>query len=196
MTLEPPKQSPKQSPGVEQDNQPEGQSAILNLYAAFLASLVLGVIPYATAALFSLIFLFGVLVGAYVVQGDAPKDSLKENHATYIIKTFWISSLFLLITFIFGAIYIYSGLDTSALDPCLEKIYEQGPTWVQNATHADIYALVQPCVPGYLEANKMRIITGLAISVAPVLPYVLYRLIRGLSRAAKGYRLAKPRSWF
>jgi uncharacterized membrane protein len=40
------------------------------------------------------------------------------------------------------------------------------------------------------------LITAGVITILPGLVYFAVRFVRGLSRAIKGYRLAKPKAWF
>lgn len=188
MTLEP--------PSVEQDNKPDGQSSILNLYAAFGVSMVLSVLPYASAALFSLIFFFGVLVAAYVMRGNAEPESLKANHATFIIRTLWIGAFFSIITTIAATIYLMNGIDYDPFNPCAQALADKGLVWLEQAGPMEVYAFVTPCMESFMQTNKTLFINSVIIAAAPILLYMAYRMIKGLSRAIKGYRLAKPQVWF
>ncbi|MBL4804335.1 MAG: hypothetical protein JKY71_05665 [Alphaproteobacteria bacterium] len=188
MTLEP--------PSVEQDNKPEGQSTILNLYAALGVSIILSVLPLASAALLSLLFFLGVLIAAYVVRGDSEKDGLRENHATYIIRTLWIAAFFSIPTALAATAYMQYHIDNTPFDPCFQDLANRGIGWLERADYMDIYEIVQPCIQTYIDVNTTIFINAAIIGGGPILLYMAYRLARGVSRAIKGYRLANPRALF
>lgn len=192
MTTEP----AKPSPDAEQDNRPEGQSAIFNLYAAFGVSIILSVLPYASAALLSFFFFFGVLIAAYIIRGNTEPESLSGNHATFIIRTLWIGAFFSVITMGAATAYMMNGVDYDPFAPCAQKLADQGLVWLEQAGPIQVYGFAMPCMEGFVEANKTLFINSVIIAAGPVLLYMAYRLIKGLSRAIKGYRLAKPRVWF
>ncbi len=187
-------QKPPPTPDVTQANKPEGQSTILNLYAVFGVSMILSVMPYAAAAVLSLIFFLGLLIAAYVVRSDAAKDSLKDNHATFIIRTLWIAAFISIPTTLAAAAYMQFNIDYTAFDPCIESLARQSASWLETAPHMEIYAFVQPCVETFLEMNKREFIMTALIAGGPVLAYMAFRFIKGLSRAIRGYRLANPRT--
>ncbi len=188
MTLEP--------PSVEQDNAPQGHSTILALYALLGISMVLSVAPNIWAALMSFVLFFVVLIAAYVVRGDAETDSLKHNHATFVIRTLWISAFFSILTTIAATAYMMSGIDYTPFEPCAESLANQGLTWLERAGPMEIYALVEPCSQNFVDTNKTLFINAIIIAGGPILVYMFYRIIKGLARAIRGYRLANPREWF
>ena len=79
---------------MDEHPQSHGRKAVLNLYAALGASLILSVLPYMHAAALSLAFFTGVLIAAYVLRGKTENNSLIENHATFVIRTLWIGAFF------------------------------------------------------------------------------------------------------
>jgi uncharacterized membrane protein len=170
--------------------------AILNLYAAFGVTLVLSVVPSVTAALVSLVFFVGVVGVAFRFLKAAEPESLMENHATFILRTIGISTLFSLITLTAGIIYMIPSIDYSAFEPCANALTQKGESYAQSASFTDVYASAEPCMEDFIDMN-LRILTIAAlIAAVPVVPYLLMRYARGLSRAVKGYRLANPKSWF
>ncbi len=181
----------------EQDSKPQGQGTIINLYGLFAASLILSVLPYVTAASVSTILFLILLIAAYVVRSGAAQDSLVDNHSTFIIRTLWIAAFFSIFTSIVATVYMMGNLDYEGpLQPCAENLARRGLEWLETAPPQEVYEIVQPCMDGFMITNKSVLLNGVIIIGAPLLVYMGYRFIKGLSRAMKGYRLANPRAWF
>lgn len=166
---------------------------ILQLYAIFGAALVLGVVPNATAAVLSLVFGVAVLATAYMTRAKVEAGSLSENHMTFIIRTIWIGTLFSAITMLIGSVYLFFNVDSMPMQPCANDILDQSASLTDAA---QLKALAAPCMESYLAVNQTVFLTTGAIVAVPVLVYFVVRYARGLSRALRGYRIAKPLHWF
>ncbi|MCB1580944.1 MAG: hypothetical protein KDJ32_08670 [Alphaproteobacteria bacterium] len=181
---------------LNEQPQSHGRKSVLNLYAALGASLILSVLPSVTAAGLSLVFFLGVLIAAYHMRGKVEEHSLIENHATFIIRTLWIGAFLTLPTMGLATAYMMSGIDYAPFEVCAQALANKGVAWMESAGMMEVYGLVEPCVEGFITENKVLFINAVVIAGAPVVIYMTYRLIKGLSRASKGYRLAKPKGWF
>ncbi|HOO80903.1 MAG TPA: hypothetical protein PK513_00175 [Alphaproteobacteria bacterium] len=181
---------------MNEQPQSHGRKSVLNLYAALGASLILSVLPSVTAAGLSLVFFLGVLIAAYHMRGKVEEHSLIENHATFIIRTLWIGAFLTLPTMGLATAYMMSGIDYAPFEVCAQALANKGVAWMESAGMMEVYGLVEPCVEGFITENKVLFINAVVIAGAPVVIYMTYRLIKGLSRASKGYRLAKPKGWF
>lgn len=168
---------------------------VLNLYAAFGVSILLMLVPSLMISFVALVFALGVLVGAYSMRKNAATESLAENHCTYIIRTLWITALFSLVTLFAGSVYMLSGIDYSAFEPCANAMAQRGVQFVQNATYEEVYALAAPCMNAFIDFNMGLLTITVLITAVPVLIYLGYRYLKGLMRAIKGYRMADPKSW-
>ncbi len=177
------------------DEAPEGQKAILNLYSVFGVSLILSVLPYASAAVLSLVFFLGVLIAAYAIRKKTEEHSLSENHATFIIRTLWISAFLSLVTTAIATAYMMSGIDYSTFEPCANTLANKGTAWMESASMMNVYAVIEPCVDNFLDFNKTLLMNSVLIAGGPIVVYMAYRMVKGLSRAMKGYRLSNPKSW-
>ena len=178
------------------DETPQGQKTILNLYALFGVSLILSILPFASAAVLSLVFFLGVLIAAYVVRKNSEENSLKENHTTFIIRTLWIAAFFSLVTTAIATGYMMAGIDYSPFNPCANALADKGVAWAESASTMEVYAIIQPCVNVFIDFNKTLLINSVLIAGVPLILYMAYRMVKGLSRAIKGYRLANEKSWF
>ena len=172
------------------------QKAILNLYGLFGASIILSLVPFAAAAVLSLLFFTALLFMAYGLRKRAAPESLQDNHATYVIRTFWITALFSAITSTLASVYMLGRIDYAPFDPCVESILSSGETAVNSGNSAVVYEAAAPCVDGFLAFNHTVWINAALIAALPLMLYLGYRFTKGLGRALKGYRLANPKSWF
>ncbi len=176
------------------DTAPAEQKKIVRIYSVFGLSLVASVIPEMTAAFFSLILGIGVLITAYTVRSASAKDSLTENHMTFIIRTIWIGSFFAISSMIAAALYLFAVLDNMVLIPCVERFAGTGvPVESDTALIMDMFG---ECFQTYWATNKQPLIIGGIIAAGPVLIYFIARFVRGITRASRGYRVANPKAWF
>lgn len=171
------------------------QKKLYNLYALFGVSLVLCVVPYASAALLCLVFFTWLLIAAYIVRKNAEENSLTHNHTVYIIRSLWIGALISAITGIAAAIYMLGNISYDPFQPCANAIAGIGVETLQAMGGMAIYKLAEPCVADFISFNRNALMVAVLIGAAPPLIYMAYRFIRGVSRAVKGYRLANPKSW-
>lgn len=178
----------------ESDN--KEQKKIYNLYALFGVSLILSLIPVVSAALLCLLFFTWLLIAAYRTRGKAEEHSLTHNHATYIIRSLWIGAFTSLVTMLAASIYLHFNVNHEPFMPCATNIAELGIAALETMSSAKIYALVEPCVEDFISYNKQQLMMAAVIGILPPLLYIAFRFTKGFMRAAKGYRLADPKSWF
>jgi uncharacterized membrane protein len=160
------------------------QKKIINIYSAFVASLLMQVIPSVAIQTFGLLLLICVFFGCYFYRSKEDKGSLIENHTTFIIRTFWIWSLFLLIAMGAAVFWILGTGGHEILIQSIDTILGGGS------------------IPS--EAELMRIanrfflnnLIALVVCFGPCIIYIAYRICKGLSRALKGYRVDNEKSWF
>jgi uncharacterized membrane protein len=163
------------------------QKTIMNLYGAFAASIICNFIPLAVVQGFGICLLLIVLIAAYIYKARAKLDSLTYNHTTYLIGTIWVSSFLLLIGMMTASYWVYMKGDH---------------TLIQNlmaATNSGIVPTpddMEATLRGYIHQNMKLLITATATTIGPGMIYMIYRTVCGLSRASKGYRMAKPAGWF
>lgn len=171
------------------------QQRALQLYAAFGAALILSLLPFVTAAVFSLCLFLALLIMAYVYRHQAETNSLLENHAIFIIRTIWIGGLYSVITLTIGSAYLLPNVDNEPLMPCVNDIINaaQGGTLMSEAEMIETFT---PCFNNFMSFNYNVLMISLLITAGPVLLYFAVRFMRGLTRATKGYRVANPQSWF
>lgn len=173
-----------------------GYKAVINLYAALGVTIILSVIPLASAALAATLFFLGVLMAAYAVRGKAEPESFLENHTTYVIRTLWIASFLAGITIALSSFYMLGNIDYNPFEPCAQKLMNLGLDAAENASFTQIYPFIAPCVDAFVSANHSVFINMTIMAGGPVIVYMVYRFFHGLKRARGGYRIAKVKSWF
>ena len=145
------------------------------LYAAFIVSAVLVLAPNMAVSFLALLSLLLVMAIIGFIRRETEKDSLLYNHATYLSRSFWMWQLLLLIGFVLGGYYLSR----------------------QYTDMQQILQLAQSLASAQTDTPEFRMIAKVAIAAfGPGCLYVTYRLIHGLLRAAKGYRVARPKSFF
>jgi uncharacterized membrane protein len=164
----------------------EKQKKTNNLYIILIISTVLSFVPFAVAQLASISLIIAVLIMAYLYRAKDSEDGLLFNHMTYLIRTIWIGSTFLSAGIIAAGIYVFLQGDHSLVQNAANQI-SAGTMFSEN----DLIALGND----YIMANKNVLILGTGVFVGPAILYFIYRIANGYSRAAKGYRIANPKSW-
>jgi uncharacterized membrane protein len=177
------------------DKMNQEQKNILNVYALFMVSTVLSVVPNATSAALSLIFFAILMIMAYRYRNNCEEHSLQHNHMVYLVRTIWIAGLLVLATMSLAGIYIFTAITPEPFQPCAMPLLEGGMAAYESGGMEAFYALARPCMSGFLQANYIMLLLSSLIAAAPVLAYLAYRMIKGLNRAVKGYRLAEPKAW-
>lgn len=173
-----------------------GKKKVTNLYAMFGVGLVLSLVPSTIVSIVALFFMVAVLVAGYGLRKKSEPESLAENHATYIIRTIWIGTGFSVISVSLAGIYMLSGIDYSAFQPCAETFAGQGAAAIQNPSYEAVWSASEPCFNNFINENFQLLTISALIAAVPILIYFGYRYGKGLSRAMKGYRMMDPKSWF
>ncbi len=163
---------------------------ITNLYAAFSVSLILSFMPMIEAAGLAALMFAGVLVAAYILRARADETSLTCNHATFIIRTIWIASLFAFVTTLIAAGYVIQNFNPAAIHRCVDDVA------MNMMDLTGLEQAIRPCLDRFIQDNMRVFINGTLIAAAPVVAYILFRLAKGLPRAMKGHRIGNVRHWF
>ena len=171
------------------------QKKLYNLYALFGVSLVLCVVPNASAMILCLVFFTWALIAAYMARKSSEEDSLIHNHAIFIIRSLWIGALFSVFTTIAAASYMLGNISYDPFMPCADKIAGLGIEALESMGTMEIYKLSEPCIDSFISFNKEPLMVAVAIGAVPPLLYMAYRFIKGIARASKDYRLADPKGW-
>ncbi len=151
------------------------QFKVIALYVTFIVSAIFVLSPVMVLSTLALLGMVIVMVMISFIRRESEKDSLLYNHATYLSRTFWMWQLLLAIGFVLGGYYL-----------------SQQYTDIQQ-----ILQLIEGLSTARTDTPEFKAIIGVAIpAFGPGCLYAAYRLLLGLHRAIKGYRIAKPKSFF
>jgi len=159
---------------------------INTLYAILVFSTILGFMPDINAQLFSIILWFVVWAAAYWYRRKDKEDGLLYNHMTYLIGTIGIGTTVIVIGMLVAGYWIFVEGDRTAIDSMVAHMMNgemMGETEMNDAMNQA------------MADNQELMWTAGLIAIGPTVLYFVYRVANGLSRAAKGYRIANPRSW-
>lgn len=156
-------------------------SKVQQIYAAIIASFILNFVPSPLVQIIASLVFLGVFIALYVMRKFGEPESLTDNHTTYLIRTVWIGGLFVILGVIAGAVYFVSSIG-------MEEYVRLGQIAAQSANPSEILSVYQSRYPDEIFISGM-------LTFAPGTIYMTYRFARGLARAIKGYRIAKPLNW-
>lgn len=162
------------------------QKNVTQFYGAFAASVICNFIPLAIVQIFGWSLMLAVLIGAYIYKARSKLDSLAYNHMTYIIGTIWIGSLLLFLGMLVATYWVYAQGDHTVIEGLIATV--NSGTIVSEAEMTSV-------LHSYMQQNYKLLMTVTLSTVGPAVLYVVYRTACGLSRASKGYRMAKPAGW-
>lgn len=156
-------------------------------YFLFLVSYLLMLVPLTPAIILALVLVTGTLVASYMLRSKTDREGIAGQHATHLIRTFWISSFFLTIGIFLATSIIWANGDMSALSNMAMRVGEG-----QVLSEGEIRAGYSE----YYETNKTVIWTASAVSIGPFFAYVVWRMGRGYQLLGKGIGFANAKSWF
>lgn len=162
------------------------QKTIMQFYAAFVASILCNFVPMAIVQGFGLCLFLAVMIAAYIYKARSPLDSLLYNHMTYLIGTIWIGSFLLLIGMAIATYWVYNKGDHTLIMSFMDSV---------NSGVVPTPDQMEGVMMQYIQVNKALLITATLSTIGPGMLYIIYRTVYAMTRASKGYRLAKPAGW-
>lgn len=157
-------------------------SKVQNIYAAIIAAFVLNFVPDQLVQIIASLVFLCVFIALYVFRRLAEEESLIDNHMTYLIRSIWIGGLFIIIGTIISAVYFIGTIG-------FEEYARLGQQAIEQQDPMAIMTVFESAYP-------REIFISVMITFAPGTLYLAFRLAKGLARAIKGYRIAKPTTWF
>jgi uncharacterized membrane protein len=162
------------------------KSIIAVLYIFMIVSTVLSFAPNMMAQTLSLPLMLVTLAAAYYYKSRSSEEDLLQNHMVYMVGTIWIGSTFLLLGMMAAGYIVFKYGDHSPVQATMDSIMGGGDL---NA------GSLQDLMMEYMSTNKVLLIKASLPTIGPAILYFVYRIVNGYGRAAKGYRIAKPKSW-
>jgi uncharacterized membrane protein len=160
---------------------------IVAFYILFAAGIVMDFIPFMGIEILGLCIATVTIVAAYIYRARASLDSLTYNHMSFLITTFWVSSLILLIGMAIATFWVFKLGDHAAILTIIEGM-NNGVIFTEN----DLRAIFG----GYVGTNMKLLLIAAGTTLGPGLLYIVYRLWKGGRLAVKGDRVQSPSAWF
>lgn len=158
---------------------------ILGLYGAMAASVFLQCVPWPFLQLAGLALMLGALLRAAQLRRASAPDSLTASHMTFLLRTVWMSGLFLILGFAGASAWFYAVGDHTLIHTAVDRILAG-----QIPREEEVVALLRD----YKDANLRLLILASVFAAGPAVLYFLYRTARGVARAAAGHRIAQPKA--
>lgn len=152
---------------------------IIYLYSAYLIAIICNIVPSSIIQSLGLILFLVIFITTYVYKYKSQEDSVTYSHMTYIIKTIYISSLWLLI----GMVLAYYFADHMIIHQAIQSLQNGMPL-----TENDLNRIMM----NYLKQN-IEIFT---LTLSPSLIYLIYRFGKGIIIAQKDSVIHNPKNWF
>lgn len=168
------------------EEEPKYKTTINVLYGILVFSTILGFVPTGNAQIYSIVLWLIVWAAAYYYRRKDTEDGLLYNHMTYLIGTIGIGTTVILIGMLVAGFWIFMQGDRTAIDAMVARLMN-GEMMGEDEMNA---AMNQAMVD-----NQKLMWTASLVAIGPAVLYFVYRVANGLGRAAKGYRIANPRSW-
>jgi uncharacterized membrane protein len=132
--------------------------------------------------------LLAVIVGtiwAYRVRRTPPAGGLLNNHGRFMVRTFWISSFYIVIAMVLSSSIISSNADKAAIEGMAEvlKTGAASPQDIAGMIHA------------YLETNRTLMTVTTLICFGPVVFFMLARFFIGYRLADAGRPIEHVKTW-
>jgi uncharacterized membrane protein len=175
------------------------EKKVLQVYGMLAAALLLMLIPHVTACAVALLLLTGALAAAYAARKKAAENSLVADHMNFIIRTVWLGTFMAMLTTTVASVYMLQIADLSPLQPCANQLADMmlGNSNPENAPdYMKMTAVVTPCVPPFVDTNRMVFINALMIAALLPMAYFAWRMAKGLNRALRGHRMGDGHKWF
>ena len=155
------------------------KNTIIRIYIIFIISIALNFVPSVSAQTIGALLFFIMIIAAYVYRFKSEKGSIMHSHMRYLIKSFWIASLFLAI----GILLSTQFADHSAINNAVDNLME--------STHLN-ESQMQSVAMEYTKQNLLVF----AAALLPSVFYLLYRCIKGIIFLKKHKTFDDYNSWF
>jgi uncharacterized membrane protein len=160
---------------------------IVGFYILFAVGFVMDFIPFQSIEMMGLCIAIVTVFAAYIYRWRSPLSSLTYNHMSFLIATFWASSLLLLIGLIIATIWVYRAGDHTAIMNLIDAM-NKGAVF----TPYDM----QQILHGYMGANMKVLVTSALTTLFPGFVYLAYRVWAGMRHALRGDNMPFPSAWF
>ena len=154
------------------------QKTVIQIYGFFLMAIIFNFLPSTLFQTIGLFLALGLVISAYVIRRRAENGSLAHSHMSYLIKSFWISSLLLVL----GTVASFFLADHSIIHDAVDQV--AGGVIMSEEQ-------IEMILMDYARANFLIFSAVLAPSVL----YLTYRIVKGLILAKDKKPIKNLKSW-
>ena len=155
------------------------KNTALQIYGVYLISLICNIVPSNAIQTFGMVLFIIIFIATYIYRSKSEENSLMNTHMRYIIKSIWVSSIFLMI----GMIGAYLLADHSIVNQTVNAV-KQGMMFSEDQ--------INDLLLTYCKANSFVFIATLS----PSLIYLTYRLIKGMLITKNNAPITNLKNWF
>ena len=152
---------------------------VMGLCVPLSAGLVPGV------AAIAMVGAFISAIWAYRLRADKAPEGLVANHGSWMVRTFWISSLFFLVAIILSGSLVSANADPESAIAMNKAILAVPKNEVEIAN----------ALRHFQEVNKTLILIASLVSFVPPIIFVVVRCFNGYQRAYEGLPVENLKSW-
>ncbi len=156
------------------------QNSLFSFYAVFFLSFVCAFVPVGFVAVFSVMICVCTLATIYATRSKSEEDSLTENHCSFLIRTFWRTNLYLLISAVVASLFLLVAIDYMPLKPCLSYIERHFLSSLTSWNQAAIGRIMNACYAPFMKGNSQTMLIGTILAIFPPLSYLIFRFGRGV----------------
>lgn len=154
------------------------QKTVLQIYIAYLASIIMSFIPSSPLSTFGTILFVIIFIATYYYRRKSSAGEFTYTHMQFILKTIWISSLILIV----GMAAAYLLANHTIIYQTYESI--KGGLFLNEDQ-------INGLIMDYFRAN----IFVFLLTLSPSLIYLGYRFIKGIIFAKNNQKIENLKSW-
>ncbi len=176
---------------METKSKSQEQKKITALYMGFTLVIGAQLVPAPIVQITALIMMLVFLTFLYSFRRKSEAGSLTHNHTDYLIRTFWIASLFMSIALILFCMAVWQYGDHTPFLHFIDHL--QSGLYTSEQAIEEAY---NQMIADYFRQNKYLLISAGAPTVGSSLIYLFYRLIKGFLCIKKNTPVEQVKSWF
>jgi len=160
-------------------------SSALRCYVVMGLAIPLSVGLVPGIAAFAMVGTIISAIWAYRLRADKAPEGLIANHGSWMVRTFWISSLFFLIAIILSSSLVSANADPESAIAMNKAILAVPKNEVDIAN----------ALRNFQEVNKTLVLVASLVCFLPPIIFVVVRCFNGYQRAYAGLPVENLKSW-
>lgn len=160
-------------------------SSVMRCYVLLGLGMTIGFTNINMVASLGVLAMFAGIFWAYKIRRNASGEGVVWNHAQWMVRTFWISSVYALLAMALWSSTVYSNADFTSLEQYRDML----------KTGKVDTALIETSVLQFKETNHDLMLWSTIGFHGPVILFVLVRFIKGYRMADAGKPIENLKTW-